>query len=106
MELIKHFLPAGLLEIFDITSFTEQPTFFSIHLEEKNNIPAQFKADEYESKGFYKIKNIQARIQENADTEKSHSYLKASIGSRLAALRAGNQPKNIPMAEEKINERR
>lgn len=59
MNFIKHFLPKGLLDIFDITSAEQHPKFFSIHLDEKNIVPAQFKADEYESKGFYKAKMIQ-----------------------------------------------
>ena len=33
-----------------------------------------------------------------------YSYLKASIGFRLAALRAGYHPKKIPMAEQTKND--
>lgn len=59
MEYIKHFLPAGLLDIFDITSIEQLTDSFSIHLEEKNNLPQGFNPSEYESKGFYKVKKIQ-----------------------------------------------
>ena len=34
-----------------------------------------------------------------------YSYRNASIGLRLAALRAGYQPKKMPTAEENANER-
>lgn len=34
-----------------------------------------------------------------------YSYLNASIGLSLAALRAGYQPKNIPIKEHTIKER-
>jgi len=59
MDYIKHFLPNGLLDIFDITSIDEQDKSFSIHLEEKNNLPQGFNPSEYESKGFYEAKKIQ-----------------------------------------------
>ena len=36
--------------------------------------------------------------------EITYSYLKASIGLRLAAFRAGYQPKKIPIADEKRND--
>jgi len=59
MDYIKHFLPVGLLDIFDITSIDQQSDSFSIHLEEKNNLPQGFNLSEYESKGFYEVKKIQ-----------------------------------------------
>ena len=59
MDYINHFLPSGLLDIFDITSFEEQEKTFSIHLQEKNNLPSGFNPSEYESKGFYEVKKIQ-----------------------------------------------
>jgi len=59
MEFYKPFLPQGLLDIFDITSIDQHPDSFSIHLEEKNNLPVGFNYAEYESKGFYKVKKIQ-----------------------------------------------
>ena len=59
MDYIKHFLPAGLPDIFDITSIDQQADSFSIHLQEKNNLPQGFNPSEYESKGFYKVKKIQ-----------------------------------------------
>lgn len=59
MELIKHFLPQGLLDIFDIKSVEQHPASFSIHLQEKNILPEGFNPNDYESKGFYKVKKIQ-----------------------------------------------
>lgn len=59
MEFLKHYLPEGLLDIFDITSFELLPDSFAIHLEEKNILPSGVNPDEYESKGFYKVKIIQ-----------------------------------------------
>lgn len=59
MDLIKHFLPQGLLDIFDITSIEQEAKHFSIHLQEKNNLPEGFNTLEYESKGFYEVKKIQ-----------------------------------------------
>jgi hypothetical protein len=59
MELIKHYLPEGLLDIFDITNFEQKTDSFAIHLEEKNVLPTGFNSEEYESKGFYKAKIIQ-----------------------------------------------
>lgn len=59
MEFIKHFLPPGLLDIFDVTSLEEHPTHFSIYLEERNKLPEGFNSFEYESKGFYKVKKVQ-----------------------------------------------
>jgi transposase len=59
MEFFKPFLPDGLLDIFDIKSIDQHPDSFSIHLEEKNNLPPEFDSSDYESKGFYKVKKIQ-----------------------------------------------
>lgn len=59
MDHLKHFLPQGLLDIFDIISVNEQANFFSINLQEKNKLPEGYNPDEYESKGFYKSKKIQ-----------------------------------------------
>ena len=59
MEYIQYVLPKGLLDVFDITCFEEQEKSFSINLQEKNNLPPEYKAAEYESKGFYKVKKIQ-----------------------------------------------
>lgn len=59
MEFIKLFLPQGLLDVFDITSVEQNEKSFSIHLEEKNNLPEGFSSLEYESKGFYDVKKIQ-----------------------------------------------
>ncbi len=59
MDFLKHFLPQGLLDIFNVTGLEEYEKFFSIYLEEKNNLPDGFNSAEYESKGFYKAKKIQ-----------------------------------------------
>jgi hypothetical protein len=60
ISLLSHFLPAGLLEHFTITSVLElgevstKTVYFDIHLEEKN-ILLKENASEYESKGFTEI---------------------------------------------------
>jgi transposase len=61
-ELIKWMLPAGLLEHFEVEKIVESTRpghehemlrkVLTIHLVEKNILPAGFSAEEYESKGF------------------------------------------------------
>ena len=64
-SILYHLLPTGLLEHFDITDFKELgyvPTrkdCFFIYLDEKNKLPSQYDASEYESKGFYQRTMIQ-----------------------------------------------
>ncbi len=63
--LYSHFLPANLLDYFQLVNIKEQidksdmETALYIELEEKNIIPNGFKSEDYESKGFYPVKTIQ-----------------------------------------------
>lgn len=64
-ELYSHFLPANLLDYFELVNIKEQidksdmATALYIELEEKNIIPNGYKSEDYESKGFYPVKTIQ-----------------------------------------------
>jgi hypothetical protein len=64
-EMLKYFLPTGLLEHFTITKVEEQVEKASsemriqIEIEENNEIPKGYDSKEYESKGFYPVKIIQ-----------------------------------------------
>lgn len=64
-DFISHFLPANILNYFVITDIKElgyikekQDSFY-VYLEEKNELPQDFVASDYESKGFAKEKIIQ-----------------------------------------------
>ncbi|MFK7050967.1 hypothetical protein [Flavobacterium davisii] len=58
LEFIKHFLPEGLLDYFDIVDFKElgdlstQKECFFIYLDEKNTLHSVDNPVQYESKGF------------------------------------------------------
>lgn len=52
-DLIVAFLPAGILEYFDLTNIKKEPAGFYIYLEEKNQLPEESKGQSYHSKGFY-----------------------------------------------------
>jgi transposase len=64
-EFAKSILPRDLLEYFEVTQVKivpgakEEDDYYLITLEEHNSLPAGFKLDEYESKGFYKARLIQ-----------------------------------------------
>lgn len=64
-ELVSFFLPAGLLDHFQVTDFKElghiatKTDSYHIFLEEKNQLPADYDKSLYESKGFYEEKTIQ-----------------------------------------------
>jgi hypothetical protein len=64
-DLIRFFLPSGLLEFFDIKKIEELDDQVNggkkiqIELEEKNLLPAGYSAGEYETKDFYPLKIIQ-----------------------------------------------
>ena len=64
-EIIRYFLPTGLLEYFKITKIEEledtslKGKKLQIELEEKNEIPAGNDSSQYESKGFFPVKTIQ-----------------------------------------------
>ena len=63
-ELLKYFLPAGMLDHFDVTSISEfvdstsHAKVLKIELAEKNIIPKGYDPNEYESKGFYRPVHI------------------------------------------------
>ncbi|WP_421497881.1 ISAon1 family transposase N-terminal region protein [Flavobacterium columnare] len=65
LEFIKHFLPSGLLDYFDIVDFKElgdlstQKDCFFLYLDEKNTLHSMENSDLYESKGFNERKLIQ-----------------------------------------------
>ena len=52
-------LPDGLLEYFELTSFTKSEDGFKIYLSEKNIPPAEFASDKLSSKGFFDEITIQ-----------------------------------------------
>ena len=65
ISVFSHFLPAGLLDHFDIVDFkelgdieTKKDCFFS-YLDEKNILPDGFEKNQYESKGFFERTLIQ-----------------------------------------------
>ena len=65
MDISALFLPEDLLEHFDVISVLElgdystKKMIIEIHLEEKNQLPSDYKKEDYESKGFYLPKRIQ-----------------------------------------------
>ena len=65
ISLISHFLPAGLLNHFDIIDFEEiisseiQKDGFYIYLDERNILPNGFNSIDFESKGFFDTATIQ-----------------------------------------------
>jgi hypothetical protein len=65
LSLVSNFLPAGLLNHFDIIDFEEiisseiQKDGFYIYLDEKNIIPNGFNSIDFESKGFFDTATIQ-----------------------------------------------
>lgn len=65
-ELLQLFLPAGLLDQFDIERYEQAPvkgsaiaTTLHIYLVEKNQLPPGYDPVEWESKGFCEPKTIQ-----------------------------------------------
>lgn len=64
-ELAKMVLPKDLLEYFEVTGIKEieatakQEEHYLITLEETNTLPEELRAEDYESKGFYKPRLIQ-----------------------------------------------
>jgi hypothetical protein len=66
IQIISYFLPESILNYFDITSIEQGQSpedsndeALFIHLDEKNNLPAEYNPEEYESKGFMQSKQIQ-----------------------------------------------
>lgn len=64
-EMIAAFLPEGILNQFELLSIEElghvksKTVNWYIHLDEKNQLPAEYDANLYESKGFFAAKNVQ-----------------------------------------------
>ena len=64
-NIIESFLPKDLLNHFDIVDFKELGSIesktdcFYIYIDEKNELPNGYNVSEYESKGFYEVKEIQ-----------------------------------------------
>lgn len=65
LELLKYFLPEGLMDYFIITKVYEvedltlKTKVLQLDLEELNKIPSGYDINQYESKGFYPVKIIQ-----------------------------------------------
>jgi len=65
LELLGHILPEKLLEYFTIISIEEKEdektnkNIIEIQLEEKNQLPAGYSTQDYESKGFSSTSRIQ-----------------------------------------------
>ena len=57
-DLVKHFLPEGLLEYFEVVKVTTENRAFYIHLDEKN-LPPTNPAAKLVSKGFHQAITIQ-----------------------------------------------
>jgi len=64
-SLLEYFLPEKLLEhfsinhVFELGCVSTKKMFLEITLEERNNIPINYDANQYESKGFYPPTTIQ-----------------------------------------------
>ena len=64
-SILQYFLPAGILDNFEIKKVKEvsnkegKGKDIHIYIEEYNNLPEGYEATEYESKGFYPEKKIQ-----------------------------------------------
>jgi len=64
-ELLKYFLPSGILEHFEVKGITEfydtreQNDALRIELEEVNHLREPYQASEYESKGFFPERTVQ-----------------------------------------------
>ena len=57
--LLKHLLPEGLLDYFEITKVDLTDNIFSIYLSELNLIPLEYTSDKLISKGFYEEIKVQ-----------------------------------------------
>lgn len=58
-SLLSLFLPKDIALHFDLLSSKEEAGKITIYLEEKNVVPADLKAEEYESKGFFEEQSVQ-----------------------------------------------
>ncbi len=52
LDLLKAFLPVGVLDYFEVTGFEKHGEQLTLQLEEKNLLPDQYKGQPYHSKGF------------------------------------------------------
>lgn len=52
LDLLKAFLPAGVLDYFEVTGIDKKGEQLTLQLEEKNLLPDQFKGQPFHSKGF------------------------------------------------------
>lgn len=52
VELLKAFLPSGVLDYFEITSFAKEDERITLHLQEKNELPVSHQGQPFHSKGF------------------------------------------------------
>lgn len=65
LEVLQLFLPQALLDHFSVINIMQlglietKSDCFYIELEEKNQLPLGYDKEKYESKGFYKSKEIQ-----------------------------------------------
>lgn len=65
LGLIEHFLPAGMLDYFEVKSITKlgdistKQLTLEIALEERNVLPKGYSQADYESKGFSSTKRVQ-----------------------------------------------
>ena len=51
-ELVKYLLPAGTLDYFELTHIIQDKEGLVLFLEEKNEVPAEYKDQKLHSKGF------------------------------------------------------
>lgn len=52
LDLAKYFFPESILDYFDIVSHKLEGGKVHFYLEEKNNLPEEFKTEQAKSKGF------------------------------------------------------
>lgn len=52
IDLLKTFLPSGVLDFFDVTGYDKKGEQLTIDLEEKNVLPALYLDQPFHSKGF------------------------------------------------------
>ena len=55
-DLLEHF---GVIRVLELGDCSTKKMIFEIHLEEKNQLPSEYKKEDYESKGFYSSKRVQ-----------------------------------------------
>lgn len=63
-DLLELFLPEGVLEYFEVMTFSKEGEQLRIYLEERNNIPKEYLSKRYRSNGFLpeiKVKDFPIR---------------------------------------------